>query len=138
MSDLEQQIQAEQQRLYEVSSLTDEMEDSTAQVLLEWASAQIPQLAGDSSQLESRAKKLRRVVGAVNQFVGNGRRMSPEQMPEYLDLIYQSASSVGYPIQDKLMSPLAQELAGQSPDDMLIIIIAWIENDSLLTDVLNE
>lgn len=138
MSDLEQQIQAEQQRLYEVSSLTDEMEDSTAQVLLEWASAQIPQLASDGSQLESRAKKLRRVVGAVNYFIGNGRRMSPEQMPEHLDLIHQSASSVGYPIQDKLMSPLAQELAGQSPDDMLIIIIAWIENDSLLTDVLNE
>lgn len=136
MSDLEQQIQTEQQRLYEVSSLTDEMQDDEAQVLLEWASAQVPKIAGDGSKLEERAKKLRYLMKSVSYFVGNAEGMSPEEMPQELERIHHSASDLNYPIQSDYIQPLVGQLAGQNAGDILVIIIAWIENDSLLSDAL--
>jgi len=136
MTDLEQQIKVEQQRLYEVASLTDEMEDDEAQILLEWASAQIPQIAGDGSQLEARAKKLRRMIGSINYFVGHAEGMSAEEMSPELARIHQSASDLNYPARADLIQPLVGELVGQNAGDVLVILIAWLENDSLLVDAL--
>lgn len=136
MSNLEQQIQAEQQRLYEVASLTDEMEDDNATMILEWASAQITALAGDGSQLEARAKQLRRLVGDINYFMGGVEDKPSEQMQEELGQLYQTASQLGFPAQHRLLPPLIEQLIGQPPADILVILIAWIENDSLLADVL--
>ncbi len=136
MSNLEEQIQAEQQRLYEVASLTDEMEDDNATMILEWASAQITALAGDGSQLEARAKQLRRLVGDINYFMGGVEDKASEQMQEELGQLYQTASQLGYRVQQRLLPPLVEQLIGQPPADVLVILIAWIENDSLLADVL--
>jgi hypothetical protein len=136
MSDLEQQIQAEQQRLYEISSLTDEMDDDNAKVLLDWASEQIIRLAGDGSQLEIRAKKLRRLVGEINQFVGNVEGKLSEQIKSELEQVYRVANDLRYPAQHKLLPAITEQLEGQSADDVLVILIAWLENDSLLADVL--
>lgn len=136
MSDLEQQIKAEQQRLYEVASLTDEMEDDEAQVLLEWASAQVPQIAGDGSQLEERAKKLRRMISSINYFVGNAEGMSEAEMPQELERIHQSAADLNYPARSDFIQPLIGHLVGQNAGDVLVIVIAWLENDSLIVDAL--
>jgi len=136
MSNLEQQIQAEQQRLYEVASLTDEMEDDNATMILEWASAQITALAGDGTQLEVRAKQLRRLVGDINYFIGGIEDKPSGQMQEELGQIYQTASELGYPAQQRLLLPLIEQLVGQPPADVLVILIAWLENDSLLADIL--
>ena len=138
MSDLQQQSQMEQQRLYEASSLTDDMQDDEAQELLEWASAQIPRIAGDGSKLEDRAKKLRRLMGSVSYFVGNAEGMSAEQMPEELDRVHHSASDLNFPARNDLIQPLIGELVGQSASDVLVILIAWLENNSLLVDVLES
>jgi hypothetical protein len=138
MSDLEQQIQVEQQRLYEIASLTDEMVDSDANVLLEWGSAQVPQLAGDGSQLEHRAKKLRRLVGEMNLFMGKVEGMSAKDIQQELEEVYQAATDLSYPAQYDLVPALTTQLEGQNTGDVLVILIAWLENDSLLTDVLGE
>mgnify|MGYP006921633196 CR=1 FL=1 len=127
MTDLEQQIKVEQQRLYEVASLTDEMEDDEAQILLEWASEQVPKIAGDGSQLEERAKKLRRLMGSINYFVGKAEGMSEEEMPPELESICQSASDLNYPTRSDFIQPLVGELVGQNAGDVLIIVLAWIE-----------
>lgn len=136
MSDLEQHIQAEQQRLYEISSLTDEMDDDNAKVLLEWASAQIIELAGDGSQLEIRAKQLRRLVGEINLFMGDVENKSSEQIQQELEQVYRVANDLRYPTQHKLLPAITEQLEGQSAEDVLVILIAWLENDSLLGDVL--
>jgi hypothetical protein len=136
MSDLEQHIRAEQQRLYEISSLTDEMHDDEAKVLLDWASAQIIELAGDRSQLEDRAKKLRHLVGEINYFVGNIEGKSTEEIRQELEQVYQAATHLSYPVQHDLRHALVKQLEGQNAGDALVILIAWLENDSLLADVL--
>ena len=138
MSNLEQQIRAEQQRLYEIPNLTDEMDDDPAQALLEWGSSQIPKLASDEKQLENRAKRLRRLMQTINQFMGNYRRMDRERMAHELESVYDAASDVGYPVQDNLIEAVAGQFEGQNPDDVIVILIAWLENDSLLTDALGD
>jgi len=136
MSDLESMIQAEQQRLYEVSSLTDEMVDDDAQVLLEWASAQLPLMIGDVADVESKAKSLRRLVRTVSDYVGQVENMPPEERQVELARVYQAASDLNYPAQDNLMPALVQQFDGQKSGDVLTILIAWLEDDSLLRDSL--
>ena len=136
MSDLEQQIQTEQKRLYEVPNLTDELDDENATMLLEWASAQIIELAGDGNQLEVRAKQLRRLVGDINLFIADVTNKSKDQMQQELQEIYQIANELRYPLQLRLLPALTEQLVGQSAADVLVILIAWLENDSLLADVL--
>ena len=136
MSNLEQQIIAEQQRLHEIPSLTDEMTDEDATSLLEWSSAQVIELAGDGSQLEARAKILRRLVGDINLFVGGVDSKSSEQMQQELEQLYQVANELRYPVQLKLLPALTEQLVGQSVADILVILIAWLENDSLLAALL--
>jgi len=137
MSNLEQQILAEQQRLYEIPSLTDEMDDENATSLLEWASAQIIELAGDGSQLEARAKVLRRLVGDINLFMGHVEGKSAQDMQHELEQTYPIVNELRYPAQLRLVPALTEQLVGQSVADILVILIAWLENDSLLADVLS-
>ena len=138
MSDLEQQIQVEQKRLAGISSLTDEMDDDSAQVLLEWAQAQIPKIAGDGSKLEDRAKKLRRLAQEINYFVGNVEGMSSEERQENLDRVYQASDSLNYPAQRELIDGVNDQLEGIPPEDVLVILLAWLEDDSLLVDYLTS
>ena len=138
MSNLEEQIRAEQQRLYEISSLTDEIHDAPARSLLEWASAQIPKLARNSNQLEKRAKQLRLLLQTINQFMGQLEHMDDEHMSHELENVYRAASDLNYPTQDSLRRAVAGQLIGQNAEDVMVILIAWLENDSLLTDALGE
>jgi hypothetical protein len=136
MSNLEQQVLAEQQRLHEISSLTDELDDESAMSLLEWASAQIIELAGDGSQLDARAKQLRRLVGEINVLAGRIEGKSGEQLQQGLGQIHQLASGLRYPVQARFIPALAGQLENQSISDVLVILFAWLENNSLLADVL--
>ncbi len=136
MSDLEQLIQSEQQRLYEVSSLTDEMDDGDAQVLLEWASAQLPQIVSDVDDVEKKAKGLRRLVRTINSYVGQVENMGADERQVELERVYQSASELNYPAQDNFMPALVNYFDGLKSGDVLTILIGWLENDSLITDEL--
>ena len=136
MSNLEQHIRAEQQRLYEIPGLTDEMHDDEAKVLLDWASAQVLQLAGEQSQLEARAKKLRHLVATINYLIGHIEGKPSEQIRQELAQVYQAAAHLNYPIQHDLSHALVKQLAGQNAADALVIVMAWLENDSLLVDEL--
>lgn len=137
MSDLAQQIRAEQKRLYATPNLTDELPDDEAQELLEWASAQIPNVIKNGSQIEEQSKKFRRLLSYINYFVGNSEGMGEDELMEELAPIYQSASDLNYPVQSDLMTPLIAELVGQNMGDVLIILLAWLENDSLLVEALS-
>ncbi len=137
MSDLASQIQAEQQQLYEISSLTDELVDDDAQVLLTWGSAQLPLLISDINDVESKAKSLRRLVRSISDYVGQVENMGEEERQAELQYVYQAANALNYPAQDNLMPALVQQFDGVNSADVLTILIAWLEDDSLLTDVLS-
>ena len=138
MSELESLIQAEQQRLYEVSSLTDDMNDSDAQVLLEWASAQLPLMINNANDVEKKAKAQRQLVRTISSYIGQVENMGAEERQVELERVYQAASELNYPAQDNLMPALIQQFDGQKSEDVLTILIAWLENDSLLTDSLGD
>jgi len=137
MHKLEQMVQAEQQRLYEISSLTDEMHDGDAQVLLEWASAQLPLMIDSVSDVEDKAKAQRQLVRTMSNYVGNVEDMGEDQRQVELQRVYQAASELNYPAQDNLMPALVQQFDGLKSGDVLTILIAWLEDDSLLTDELS-
>lgn len=136
MSDLASQIQAEQQRLYEISSLTDELADDDAQVLLEWGAAQLPLLIGDMSDVEPKAKGLRRLLRSMSDYVGQVENMGGDERLAELQYTYQAANDLNYPAQDSLMTALVGQFDGINSADVLTILIAWLEDDSLLKDVL--
>lgn len=138
MSELEGMIQAEQQRLYEISSLTDDMVDSDAQVLLEWASAQLPLMINSVDDVEKKAKAQRQLVRTISSYVGQVENMGADERQVELERVYQTANELNYPAQDNLMPALVQQFDGIKSGDVLTILIAWLENDSLLTDALGD
>lgn len=134
MNDLEGQIRVEQQRLYESASLTDEMEDEEAKILLEWGSSQIHKLARTGGRLEDRCKQLRRLMKDINYFIGNAEDMDSDEQLEELERIYNSADELSYPVEEDGMEPLLDELDGASAGDMLEILLAWITHTDLSAD----
>lgn len=133
MSELHNVIQAEQQRLYEVSSLTDELMDDDAQILLSWASIQLPKLTVISATIEDverTAKGLRKLVRSMNRYAGQIQNMSIDEQQEKLERIYTSASELNYPVQSTPMPILLAQFRDSNTHDALTLLIAWLDGNT--------
>lgn len=130
MSELDGLIQAEQQRLYEVSSLTDELIDDDAQILLSWASAQLPLMSITLDTIEQQAKTLRRLVRSINRYVGQAQYTREDERQTKLDRIYTYATELSYPVQSEQLPILLAQFHGINAHDVLTLLIAWLDGNT--------
>jgi hypothetical protein len=130
MSELDGLIQAEQQRLYEVSSLTDELIDDDAQILLSWASAQLPLMSVTLDTIEQQAKTLRRLVRSINRYVGQAQYTREDERQTKLERIYTYATELSYPVQSEQLPILLVQFHGINAHDVLTLLIAWLDGNT--------
>lgn len=90
-------IAAEKERLYESSSLRDDLNDSEATVLLTWGEGQIDRLAqAFPDEFEQKARFMRQVLKHINRFVGQREFNDLDGQKKYMDKIGKYLEAVGW------------------------------------------
>ena len=85
-------------RLYEDVSLTEELTDDAAKLLLKWGRTQLDVLvknATDEETFDDAFKQLRRTIKSINRFTARRHTMSREEQQEYLEKIMKRAQELG-------------------------------------------
>lgn len=91
------------ERLYEDESLTDELDDDSAQPLLAWAEGKIGTLEEDDT-LETRAKAIRQLIKRVNRLVGKRSYEADETIEALLQELVSFAVENGYSLDSAQVS----------------------------------
>ena len=105
-------IQSEKERLYESSSLRDDLPDEPATVLLEWGEGQVERLAEDfPDELEQKARFLRQVIKNINRFVGQREYNDAAGQADYMNKVVMYLPELGWDdvSQDDLMASLPHD-----------------------------
>lgn len=90
-------IQAERERLYESSSLRDDLNDAEAMVLLNWGEKQVERLAGDyPTEFEQKSRFLRQLMKHINRFVGQREFNDAVGQREYLGKVVKYLEPLGW------------------------------------------
>jgi hypothetical protein len=87
-------------RMYEDISLTDELTDGPAMVLLQWGEGRLSIIANtspDEDSFEQDFKRLRLLLKAINRFTGLREQMDSEDQADYVRRILQRGQELGFP-----------------------------------------
>lgn len=111
-------------RLYEDISLTDELDDQEAQILLKWGAqklAQIVQTTNDEELFEQQFKTLRQLMKRINRMIGQRTDLDDEQLASYLEKFVAGAHELGYQhITSEHAKQLFQQLHADASDAELV------------------
>jgi len=107
-----EEIAAEKERLYESSSLRDDLNDAEATILLEWGQSQIDRLATEfPEEFEQKARFMRQLLKGINRFVGQREFNEMEGQMKYMKKVIMYLEPLGWE------GPGADELFAALPDD---------------------
>lgn len=92
-----EEIQLNKEKLYESSSLTDDLNDAEAQVLLKWGQGQIDRLATSyPEEFEQKARFLRQLMKNMNRFVGQREFNDSTGQEKYMQKVVQYVEPLGW------------------------------------------
>lgn len=107
-----EEIASQKERLYESSSLRDDLNDAEAMVLLTWGEGQIERLATDFPEdFEKQARFMRQLLKGINRFVGQREFNEMEGQSKYMKKIVMYLEPLGW------TGIGADELFAVLPDD---------------------
>jgi hypothetical protein len=118
MSQAERAIES----FYEDAKLLNELADSDARVLMQWAEKEIEGLARRNlpdAQFDEAVKQLRQLLIRINRYVGRYTYLTPEEQQGWINQIVETASTLGYEIPVEQMS--AQASAQGVPDTRTVL-----------------
>lgn len=87
-------------RLYEDSSITDDLTTGPAQILLQWGEGQLGILANtsdDNEIFEQRFKQLRQLLKAISRFTAGRVNMDADEHRSYVRRILERGQALGFP-----------------------------------------
>lgn len=109
-----EEIASQKERLYESSSLRDDLNDSEGEVLLKWGEGQIERLATDfPEEFEQKARFMRQLLKGLNRFVGQREFNEMEGQTKYLKKAVMYLEPLGWTGigQDDLFAVLPEDKA---------------------------
>ena len=114
------------QNLYENPRTRDELSDSDAQVLLQWAEEQIERLASldmDDASFDAAYDALIDLIRRMNRLAGRLHMLPPEDVEIALNRIAENAAQVGLPIPaDNLSLYVRRSAAPDNHDNVRLLI----------------
>ncbi len=118
--------------LYEISSLTEELTDHPAQILLKWGELQLQRLAeknpNDIDLFESNFKSLRGIIKSINRFTWRRQEMTAEEMAEFINKrITQRGQAIGLPITPERVTDYLAQQATLEEEGNVRAMIALLE-----------
>lgn len=117
-------------RLYEDISLTDELTDEPAKVLLQWGAGQLRALAekhSDEEAFEADFKQLRRLMKSINRFTGRRREMTVDEQREYARRIFDTAYELGYYAPYSQVAVYVDQQRYLAPEDNIRMLTRLVE-----------
>ncbi len=118
MSQAERAIES----FYEDAGLLDELADSDAALLMQWAEKQIEALAGRNlgdDEFDETVSQLRQLLTRINRYVGRHAYLTPDEQHDWIAKIVESASALGYNMPVEQMS--AQFTQQAAPDSRTLL-----------------
>lgn len=119
-------IHAEKQRLYETSSLRDDLYDDEAQRLLQWGETQLERLAtAYPDQLALQARELRYLIKGINRFVGQREFNGMAGQRDYMAQLTPHLAPLGWQhvTADQLFAALPDDAADMSANLTAILAV---------------
>ncbi len=120
-------------RLYDDSSLTDELTDEPAKVLLKWAETQLPKLAErytEEESFEDAFKTLRGLMKGINRLTGQRETLLPEEKQEALQKMVDRSTELNYKATADHTEAYLEKQTALSEQDHVNALIAWLETGS--------
>jgi len=91
------EIATEKERLYESSSLRDDLQDEEATQLLQWGEKQIERVAESfPAEFEQKCRFLRQLLKGINRFVGQREFNDFQGQQKYLSKVTMYLEALGY------------------------------------------
>lgn len=122
-------VESAMQRLYEDASLTEELKDDDARLLLKWAEDQITQLAvkfTDEAAFEEALSSLMHVIKNANRVVGQREFADAEQQTERIDKMAEAAQGMGVIVASAQAADMKNKLDALSSTDAIKTLLNWI------------
>ncbi len=110
----ESQAASALERMYEDTTVRDELIDQDATILLQWGEAQIKRLAQqemDNGLFEDAYAKLTRIMARINRFVGKRHEADETKLADLLNRFAEVAAEAGYPVPPDKLAMFAKEHA---------------------------
>lgn len=114
----------EKERLYESSSLRDDLNDAEATILLEWGESQLQRLAEEfPDEFEAKARFLRQLLKNINRFVGQREFNKMDGQLKYMSKVSMYLEPLGWEnvSSDDLFAELPEDKANMSGNLLAII-----------------
>jgi hypothetical protein len=97
----DEQVRRTIERIYEDESVTDELADDEAEVLLQWGerlATLLPSKGLSGDVLIEAGDQLRRLLRIINRFTGQRSSMDAEEQKSTLDTIVTAAKGIGFSV----------------------------------------
>ncbi|RMG86256.1 MAG: hypothetical protein D6712_07925 [Chloroflexi bacterium] len=113
--------------LYEIPSLTEELRDDAAKLLLKWGEQQVQWLAmrGDESlPFEDACGQLQRLMKYINRFIGRRVYADAEKLEKIRARLLEAAKTLGYTVDEAVFDKLLQSPQDDDADDVELVLSA--------------
>ena len=118
-------------QMYENVSLTEELTDNPAVVLLKWGEKQLSTLAGkhsDEEAFESDYKALRRLMKSMSKFTSTRHTMSDEEQQDYItNRILSKAQEIGFACTAEDIPAYIEKQKALDEEQNVYALISFIE-----------
>lgn len=122
-------LQTAMEQLYEDETLTEELGDDDAGLLMKWAEEQVAQLIAthqDDEAFERAFKALRLLIRSTNRAVGQRDYAEPEEQQAQLERIVQAAQGLGVIVASAQMADMQNRLNTLSSADAIRTVLNWV------------
>lgn len=124
-------------QLYEDASLTEDLHDEEAQLLLKWGEKQLRPLvekySADEATFEETFKHIRRFIKAVNRFVGRRQDAAPDEQQEMMAKVVEAAQVMNPDFRADAVNSFTQAQSAQSNIQTIESLLAWVSPETAAT-----
>ncbi len=113
--------------LYEIPSLTEELRDDAAKLLLKWGEQQVQWLAmrGDESlPFEDACGQLQRLMKYINRFIGRRVYADADKLEKIRTRLLEAATTLGYTVDETVFDKLLQSPQEDDAIDVELVLSA--------------
>ncbi|GAB5491654.1 MAG: hypothetical protein Phog2KO_18690 [Phototrophicaceae bacterium] len=127
------EIASEKERLYESTSLRDDLNDNEATILLEWGESQVDRLARDfPDEFEEKTRFLRQLLKNINRFVGQREFNDDAGQAKYMKKVSMYLEPLGWTdvSESDLFNAVPDDKANMLANLLAIIRVLSPESDT--------
>jgi hypothetical protein len=120
-------------RLYEDPGLRDELTDDEATPMLKWAEGEVARLdatSADDADFGTATAVLRKLLTAVNRFIGRRAYTTPEEQAAAMDKIAEHATTLGYAMPPERRAAFMQTQATADNLAALTALLAMVDGSA--------